>query len=185
MAERKVSIREFVEWIILQIDPAVLSELMTAYGYTDDSVESVMNALETKPEFVNDLAIAFRDATEAKKIERRRIVGGYQQVDEGMTFDDWMNILLSGKMEFATGSTGLDSTTPETEKKKVDYVAILSGFASVLGSIFGLNNNQNQSNQQYQQPVQQSGSTTFIWIILGVVVVSVIAIFAITLSKKK
>jgi hypothetical protein len=182
MAERKVSIREFVEWIILQIDPAVLSELMTAYGYTDDSVESVMNALEAKPEFVNSLAVAFREATESKRLERRRIVGGYQQVDEDMTFDDWMNILLSGKMELATG---LDNATTETEKKKTDWVAILGGFAGVLGSFFGFNNNQNQNNQQYQQPVQQSGSTTFIWIILGVVVVSVIAIFAITLSKKK
>lgn len=183
MAERKVSIREFVEWIILQIDPAVLSELMTAYGYTDDSVESVMNALETKPEFVNDLGVALGEAIKDKKLERQRVVGGYQQVDEDMTLDDWMNILSSGRMELATG---LDSTgTTEAEKKKVDWAGLLGTVAGIAGAFFGFGSNNQNSQQQYQQPVQQSGSTTFIWIILGVVVVSVIAIFAITLSKKK
>lgn len=179
MQSNKVTIRDFFEWTLKQIDAFKLSTLMSRYGYTDDSVESLMDCIRKYPSFVPQFKVMLIESINAKKAEMKRT----NQVYEEFELSDWRTALSLENLNFATGLEGDQVKQSWWDANGKDLIGGLLGVAGgTLSSIFG--NNANQQSQQQQQQTT-SGSMTFLWIVLGVVLLAVVGIFAVSLSRKK
>lgn len=180
-----VKITDFIRWAMQRIDPAELSAAMTEYGYTDDSAQSVIDALERHPEFSQRFAVLLGEGQAARMLELQRT----NQGDDELTLEDWAETIGRKKANLATGLSG----AAETEKKEnwwskngtATINTILGVAGGVLSSIFGNGAAMVNGQQQQPQQQQQSGSMTFVWIIVGVVVVAAIGLIAVSVMKKK
>lgn len=179
MAANNVTIYNFLAWIREQIEPDKLSALITEYNYTDDSDETIMDALQTYAEFKNDLGRLLGQSIIENKAEINRSVGGISYESTSLSLSDWQKIVNSGLDRAVGGAT----TEP---KKGLDWNGLLNTIlvtaGGVVGSIFGAKNPQQEAPQP--QPQQNSGSSIAIWIVVGVVVIAVIAILWMSLSRK-
>jgi hypothetical protein len=178
MAE-KVTPKDFVRWTTEQIDPADISALMSDFGYTDDSQESIMDAIERHPNFRVKYGKLLRKSVAKRKAERNRSIGGVRMEDDSVTIDEWKEIVWQNSITKATGT----NLNPKDENKKGfwDYFNVILGTAgSVASSIWGKPVDQ----QDQQQQPQQSGMNTFLVIIVIVVIIAVGAVIWASLSKK-
>lgn len=178
-----LNITDFIRWALLRIDPSELSAAMTQYGYNDDSIESIMDAMQKYPDFVNQFAVMLGEGQAARVNELQRT----NQGDDEYTLEDWAQSL--GSMKRANSATGIvaEATTDKKnwwEQNGTTVVNSVLGVAgSVLSSIFG-NGVAAQNQNSNQQTTSQSGSMTFVYIIVAVVVVAAIALIFVA-SKKK
>lgn len=179
MAE-KVTINDFVRWITQQIHPAELSALMSKYGYTDDSHESILSAIESSNDFRLEIGSLLRESIKRNKKERARVIGGVGFEDDSMTIDEWKQIIKSKRMLNRASGTNIDTASDSTSKKSFwDYFGLIVGtFGGVAQSIWGRPVEENENKNQ------QSGSNTFLYIIIVVVLIAVVGIVWVSTSKK-
>lgn len=179
MAE-KVTINDFVRWITQQIHPAELSALMSKYGYTDDSHESILNAIASSNDFRLEIGSLLRESVKKNQKERGRVIGGVGFEDDSMTIDEWKQIIKSKRMLRASG-TNIDTASKDATNKKSfwDYFsAVLGTVGGVATSVWGKAPEEDNTNDK------QSGSNTFLYIIIVVVLIAVVGIVWVSTSKK-
>lgn len=189
-----VTIYNFLAWIREQIEPDRLSALITGYNYTDDSDETIMDALQSYPEFKNDLGRLLGESLKNNEVELNRSVGGISFESNSLSIQDWKKIIKQNDFSRANGSPysllgpgGLPSgnsyggSNATTQTK--DWKGLLGGVVNVgLDFLFGKNENQNPPPADEKK--KESGSSTALWIIIGVVVIAIVAILWLSLSKK-
>lgn len=170
----KVSFTEFVAWCLQLIDPARLSDLMTEYGFTDDSIDNVVDAIALDENFRNDFSALLSVGMAEKEEDIGRTVGGVNIADSSISAQKWLEIATSAEVTRATGSSD-----------GFDWNALLSNVLSTAGgvvsSIWG---KQQPAPQQQQVNTQASGSSIALYIIIGVVVLAVFTILIVSISKR-
>lgn len=176
-----VTIYNFLAWIREQIEPDRLSALITGYNYTDDSDETIMDALQSYPEFKNDLGRLLGESLKNNEVELNRSVGGISFESNSLSIQDWKKIIKQNDFDRAIGDGSSSGTAP-----KKDYKALINGvLGSALDFFFGQNPNQNpNAGAAADDKKKESGSSTALWIIIGVVVIAIVAILWLSLSKK-
>ena len=178
MAENKI-LTDFVRWITGQVDPADLSALMSKYGYADDSQESIIDAIEKDQNFRIELGVLLRTSVEYKQREDKRSIGGVRIASNEMTIQDWIDIYNS---QITNKSTGLASTAKDN---KFDWTRLFGNILGVGGSVLNyFTGDRNTQSSTNNQPPQQSGQNTFLFIFIGVLVVAVIGVIWVSLRKK-
>jgi len=181
MAE-KITINDFVRWTTEQIHPAELSALMSKYGYTDDSHESIHNAIESSTRFRSEYGSLLSKSVAKNKKENSRQIGGVGIEDDSLTIEDWKGIVRSKSITRASG-TNIDTSESGTTTNKSfwDYFSVILGTAGgVATSIWGKEDELDENDNNNQQ----SGSNTFLYIIIVVVLIAVVGIVWVSTSKK-
>jgi hypothetical protein len=179
MAELKdLTVYDFVNWCKQQVDLSELSALMSSYDYTDDSVETIVDALDD-PDFFD----AFGTLVRASILKEK----GYfdSQRDSGqLSADDWMAIAEENTFSKATSTTA--------NPLLATILGIIGGVGTGLAGYFtGTTPTDTAAAEAAaakaaaDAAAAKSGQTTFLWIILAVVILAVIVILAISISKKK
>ena len=176
-----VTIYNFIAWLREQIEPDRLSALITGYNYTDDSDETIMEALQSYPEFKKDLGRLLGQSVKENETELNRSVGGVRFESTSLSLKDWQKIMKQNDFDRAIGDSSGSGTAP-----KKDYKALINGvLGNALDFFFGPSPNQNQNaGAAADDNKKDSGSSTAMWIITGVVIVAIIAILFLALSKK-
>lgn len=180
MAE--ITIYDFVAWLREQIAPEDISALVTEYGHTDDSSETIILALRDDSGFAEDMGGLLGKSLESNKVELNRSIGGVNIESNSLSAKDWKRIAKSGSvMDHADGESSLDTAT----KEKFDWGSLVTTVLTVAGgvasSIWGTKNPATPE----QSTTSGSGSSTALYIIIAVVVVAVIAILWVSLAGKK
>jgi len=179
MAELKdLTVYDFVNWCKQQVDLSELSALMSSYDYTDDSVETIVDALDD-PDFFD----AFGTLVRASILKEK----GYfdSQRDSGqLSADDWMAIAEENTFSKATSTTA--------NPLLATILGIIGGVGtSVSQYLVGSNPEELAARQAAADKAAaeaakaKSSSSTFLWIVLGVIIIAVIVILALSISKKK
>lgn len=179
MAANNVTIYNFLAWIREQIEPDRLSALITGYNYTDDSDQTILEALQRYPEFRNDLGRLLGRSIKENTAELNRSVGGISFESTSLSLKDWQKIAKSG----LNRADGIGNTS--TPKQAFDWNGLVQGVLGAAAAIFGgvkTANNQPGTVNEVQSP--STGSSTAMWIIIGVVVIAIVAILWLSLSKK-
>lgn len=181
MAANNVTIYNFLAWIREQIEPDRLSALITGYNYTDDSDETIIDALERYPQFKTDLGRLLGQSVKENEAELNRSVGGISFESTSLSLKDWQKIAKQNDFNRAIGGSSNSGTAP-----KKDYKALINGvLGNALDFFFGPSPNQNpNAGAAADNKKKDSGSSTALWIIIGVVVIAIVAILWLSLSKK-
>ena len=166
---KNISILDFVEWCKTQVDLSKLSKLMTSFGYTDDSIESVADALQNK---------AFRAEFKAllkSALNKPKTLAEQQRAAGELTIDNWKEIANSNGFNRAAG----------------DWLKWLGELIGGAGEILtpkdgGLTAAQIAEQKRLAdiEAAKQKASNTFMYIILAVVVLAVIVILFLSTRKK-
>jgi hypothetical protein len=179
MTTAGISVYDFVQWAIERIDPAELSAATSDYGYSDDSVETVMDAMSRYPEFVQRFGVILGEGEADRLAELAK--NGNENDD--VTIEEWRDALSRNKIN---GATGLAAT--ETEKKpswwSINGANLISGVLNIASGIFG-GGAQTQVVPGAVPQQEKSGQMTFVWIIVGVVVLAAVGVIVMAANKKK
>lgn len=183
MTTAGISVYDFVQWAIERIDPAELSAATSDYGYTDDSVETVMDAMAKNPDFVERFGVILGEG----EAERLKEIARTSSANDDITIDEWRDAVAAGKINAATG-IGTSEADKKTSWWSTNGTAVVNsvlGIAGgVLSSIFGTSQQTQVSGGGVPQQ-EKSGQMTFVWIIVGVVVVAAIGVIVMATHKKK
>lgn len=168
---KNISILDFVEWCKTQVDLSKLSKLMTSFGYTDDSIESVADALQNK---------AFRAEFKAllkSALNKPKTLAEQQRANGELTANDWLEMANSNGFSKATGNTWWDVVSD-----------LIKGVGDVLNPDKEATLTAAQIAEQKRladiEAAKQKASNTFMYIILAVVVLAVIVILFLSTRKK-
>lgn len=173
MAANNVTIYNFLAWIREQIEPDRLSALITGYNYTDDSDETILEALRSYPEFKNDLGRLLGQSVKENETELNRSVGGISFESTSLSLKDWQKIAKSG-LNRADG-----------DPQKFDWNALIGGILGVANTVAGgILGKKTTIETETPDASSAKGSSTALWIIIGVVVIAIVAILWLSLSKK-
>jgi hypothetical protein len=170
MAETKqITILDFVEWVKQQVDLGDLSALMTHYGYADDSVETIAIALDDT-EFQSEFFTLLKASLEADKSyhEQQRAAGE-------LSLQDWLEIAKSESFVGVSLTNGFNWN---------DLLIIARESLNVLTNPAEIPETPAQKAERLQKEADAKKSSTFMWIIVAVVVISVIAILLLATKKK-
>ena len=167
---KNISILDFVEWCKTQVDLSKLSKLMTSFGYTDDNIESVADALQNK---------AFRAEFKAllkSALNKPKTLAEQQRANGELTANDWLEMANSNGFSKATGNTWWD---------------VVSDLIKGVGDVLNPDKDTLTAAQIAEQKrladieaAKQKASNTFMYIILAVVVLAVIVILFLSTRKK-
>lgn len=183
---------DFVRWSIAQINPAALSELMTAYDYTDDSLESVIDALVNNALFYQDFGKLLGKSIRQNEEDLNRVTGNVKFAVDNLTLNDWAQLSDTGNLLFAAGDegiydTGESITYGNNAKKNYDWASLINGIVGTATSFFfgGQSNNDQAAMAAAQKEIEKQKKQTALYIIIGVVVVAIAVIVYMALGKKK
>jgi len=176
MAENKI-LFDFVRWITGQVNPADLSALMSKYGYADDSIESIIDAISKDQNFRIELGILLKTSIEDNKREQKRSIGGVKIANDEMTIQDWIEIYNS---KLTNKSTGLESD----KKEKFNWTRLFGDILGVGGSVLNYFTGNSTTQKQPDSTEKKSGQNTFLFIFIGVLVVAIAGIIWVSLRKK-
>lgn len=186
MAE-KVTINDFVAWCTLQIPADRLSALMSDYGLTDDSTDTIVSELANDENFLYDFATLLGESIRDNKKELNRSIGGVSINDDSLKLDDWMQIAEKHKITLATGYVDPATKAGSNTTPAFDWNNLISTVGGVASSIFGKGYNGSGINPGTTPPKtpQTTGSNIALYIIIGVVVLAVIGILWASLAGSK
>lgn len=181
---KRLTILDFFEWAIRQMNASDLSSLMLQYGYTRDDAETVLQAFDdNKAGFVP----TFKKILFAG-LERPKTYFEENREQGEMTAYDWIKYAKETGLTLATGETTTTTTTGTTTGKKtaLDYILEIFGEgANVAESIWG-GKAAGQYLEEYRAQTNAERSarqTTTIMIALVVIVIIVAA--AVIMTRKK
>lgn len=179
----KLTILNFIEWAVRQMNASDLSQLMFAYGYTRDDAETVLQALnDNKPLFREYFAKALYQG-----LDRPKSYYDLNREQGEMNAYEWISYAEKNELILATGNSTKETTT-DTSNKKFGWREVLSilGFiSSTTESIYG-GKKAGEYLTQYQLQAEAERSarqTTTVAIALVIIVVIIAGVVIMTKRK--